>query len=402
MPRAHGGARLLGVLVALLLVATASAQEGEISVTIHEVDDSAFPEVSVLITANGPAGPLTGLVAEEVTATELFEDAEVLSVEGATEADVPLALVLVIDISGSMAGFPMVQAQEAAVSLVESLSPGDAVAVVSFASTVEVVQPLTTELEEAVAAVQGLVAAGNTALYDAVAQGAALADESGFQRSAVVLFSDGADFGGISAFTREASLQTAAASEAVFYVIGYGPDIDLEYLELLAEAGSGGYFPAAVAQEIGVVFGEIETVLRSQYVVRLQSLADDAARDRAVSIGISRGDLSGALSTEYASQRPDPTPTPEPSPTPTPEAAVPEPEDDEPAVSDDTEGTGAGAALQIVLPLLAAGIVVGGGVLAVRRRRAAAAQRRRDELAMREHFLERSELMERERGESEE
>ena len=66
-----------------------------------------------------------------------------------------------------MLGKPLEDAKGAALAFLDNLAPGDEVALIDFDSTVKLAQPFTTDLDAVRAAIDGLVADGGTALYDA-------------------------------------------------------------------------------------------------------------------------------------------------------------------------------------------------------------------------------------------
>jgi len=298
---------------------TPVAAEEEITVSVLAVDDSEFPSVTALVTADESGRPLLSLLPAEVQVTEGGVAAAVEAVVPATGA-IPMALVITIDVSGSMEGAAMEQARAFAASLVTNLAPGDVAALVTFSDTVQVAQPFTSDHGALLAAINGLTASGNTALYDAVARSAELAALSDVTRRAVVIISDGEDFGARSLSTRDGSLASASTA-STFYVVGVGGSIDRPYLQALAQMTAGRFFDAPAPAELPGIYASIEELLRAQYAITFRSAAGPLGADREVSIRIERNGLSGAASRSYQSLRPDsetiPTPTSVPSPTPT-------------------------------------------------------------------------------------
>lgn len=363
------------VLVAVAIgfgPARAGLAEGEIDVRVVAVDDAGFPLVTVVFMADAGGTPLTDVGVEEVAVVEAGEAARVISVQPVTDANIPLAMVLAMDLSGSMAGEPLERSRDAAAALVESLGPGDAVGVLTFADTVVVLQTPSAEKTAALAVVASLAAVGNTALYDAVAGAAELAAGAELSRRAVVLLSDGEDFGGQSAVGREGSLVAASGSGVPFYVIGLGTEVDRGYLEELAERTGGRFYEAPQPGDVAGIYGALEELLRSQLVVTVESAGPAGDMEREVRVRVERAEGSGEASMSYRSARPAPSSGPMASAVPaTPTAiATRSPSPAAPAVSDDTGeaegGGGAGWALPLAGLLLLAPAVA---VFAVARRR---------------------------------
>lgn len=280
----------------------AYADDGELAVSIASVDDSGYPVVRAVINVDHGGLPLLDLSSDQVGATEEGSVAEVSSVQPAFDSEMPIALVLVIDTSGSVAGELIAEVQAAAIGLVEQLGAADSVAVVSFADQVTIVQTLTTDHDATIVAIEGLTAFGNTALFDAVGAASSLAALADVPRSAVVLLSDGAEYGGFSNATRESSL-AGIESGAPFYVIGVSEWVDLAYLEEVAGRSGGRYFAAGTAGEVDGVYSAIEELLRSQYVVTLQSAGGAGDGERDLEIVVTSGELSATASRTYASRQ---------------------------------------------------------------------------------------------------
>ena len=324
-PPAAAAARYLLLLTASLLLVAAPLRaraDGEIELAVISVDDSGFPIVRVVLTADRLGRPLEAIPAEALRVEEAGSPARVRSIERAVDASADLALVLALDTSGSVGGATLSEAQAAARSLVESLAEGDTVTVLSFASEVSLVQEATTDRAAAAAAIEGLAAVGNTALYESVDRAAQLASEAGAVRRAVVLLTDGQDYGDVSSVTREQSLTAAAGAPAVFYAIGVGDGFDRAYLEELADRSGGRAFFAAGAADVAAIYQALEERLRSQFVLEIESAAASEPRARAIAVAVTLADASGLVALSYASSRP-PVPAPTaPAPTEAPPAAT--------------------------------------------------------------------------------
>lgn len=363
----------LATLLVFLLVAAAPLEandpavaEEDISVSILSVDDAAFPEVTLVFTADQHSRPIAEVAPRNVEIEESGSPATPVSVRRAVDEDIPLALIVALDVSGSMEGEALTNAKSAATTLINSLAPTDSAAVLAFANEVTVEQALTQDKALLTDAVSRLQAGGNTALYDAVAESALVASDSNVTRRAVVLLSDGEDFGNLSALDREQSLTTAAEGATLFYSLGVGPYIDQAYLEELASRSGGRFFLATGPQDIPAVYASVEELLRSQFVVAFQASSPSDLQERSVKISLTLGESTGFAERAYRSLRPVPPPPPPP---PAPAAAQVHDTEPEPASA---EGSGSSfPVLAVVAPAVILLIVVGVGARRwLKRRRA--------------------------------
>ncbi len=333
MRRLIGSLVVLGVLAAVALPSGRFASaDGGVTLAILGVDDSKFPTVTAFVLAEVNGRPVTEVAPGEIKAEDLGVQAQVLSVRRANVGETPLALVLVLDTSGSM-GPPysdgLARAKEAAVAMVNGLQAADRVALISFAEDVAVRVPFTQDRAAVINAIQALQPGGNTALYQAVAEAARLAGEAGLPRRAVVFLTDGRDFGGRSQVGRADSLNLAATSAPQFLVIGLGQDIDREYLAELAARTQGRYVEAPSPADLAGAFGALAEVLRSHLEVtyRVENQLDKT--DRTVKITLTKDGASGTAERAYKNSHPvvvmPPAPPPAPAPAPEPRVVEPQP-----------------------------------------------------------------------------
>ncbi|HAX82731.1 MAG TPA: hypothetical protein DCY40_09215 [Actinobacteria bacterium] len=205
---------------AILMVASGAIAGGGVEVV--SVDVSAHPEVSVVV-----AVPAT-----VVAAAPTADDFAVVVDGSRVAADVyalvrdPMEVVLVMDTSGSMAGAPIEQAKAAALKFAEQLPDTAHLAVVGFGDGAATLAPMGSAREEVAAAISGLAARGETALYDAVVEAASLFTGSDARR-VLVLLSDGGD-----------TVSTAELDDAVVAVADAGAELRAVALET-AESAPG-------------------------------------------------------------------------------------------------------------------------------------------------------------------
>jgi uncharacterized protein YegL len=267
-PRCTARWLVLSVLVLwAAFPAARTAADGEVIVSIASVDESQFPIVRVTLTAERDGRPLGEPSPADVSISVRGSTIPARSVTTRTDASVPIVVVLAVDVSGSMAGDTISRVREAASSLIAALGPQDRAAIISFGTTVRVVQGLTQSKPALQAALSELRAGGDTALYDAAVQAAGLARDSGVERRTVIMLSDGEDFGGRSLATRQAASAAATKSGAVFYAAGVGDSFDRSFLVDLATSTGGRFFEAGGASDIPPLYALISTLLRGQYIV---------------------------------------------------------------------------------------------------------------------------------------
>jgi Ca-activated chloride channel homolog len=217
------------------------------------------------------------------------------------ETDRPVSLAFLIDVSSSEAR-ALPQLKQAARSFMESIirSKEDEAALVPFTERAFLEQPFTGnllalyrvlgQLEVAFPEYLGLgrpisglpsgpgtsaAPMGTTAIWDAVALTASevIAPRVGIRRRAIILLTDGRDTS--SRLKREAAIERAITAETVIYVIGIGDEslegVDKGPLQKLAEATGGRAFFPKKEVDLKTAFSEIETELRTQYLVAYSS-----------------------------------------------------------------------------------------------------------------------------------
>src|SRR5688572_6592170 len=229
---------LLAALALVLAVPAMALAEDPVRLAVTQLDASQFPVVRIAATVTDAQGrAVKGLQAADLRVSE--EGRPQTTTVTLTDRVAPVALVLVLDTSGSIAGQPFSDAKAAMNSLVRSLRPADRGAVITFNTTASVAQPLTGDKSALVGAIDRAVAAGNTAIFDAV--NAALdvvASVPAPSRKAIVLLTDGIDN---SSTTPLAALtQKLGSTDLPLYVVGLGADLDRPVLQRLADSSRNG------------------------------------------------------------------------------------------------------------------------------------------------------------------
>ena len=316
--------RLRGVLVlfalSLAIPVAAYAQTGE-QITINQVDGRGWPNVTVNLTLTGPDG--NAVPGVEVSQFEITEAGQAQSLTGLAlgpARDVPISVVLVIDVSGSMDGDKLAQAKVAAVSFLASLGPEDQAALLAFNTAVISVVPMTGDRAALENGVNALQAGGDTAAYDALYEAAEViaASPPGFRRS-IILLTDGADTA--SRHSARVASDVAKQSNSLVYTIGLGPDANDTVLKGMSEPSGGKYFKAPTGSELQGIYAAISLELSSQLLLKYNSTTRVERAYELVSIIVKYTSKSGQVIVKSVRYRPPPSAvvpaTPEVSAVPT-------------------------------------------------------------------------------------
>jgi Ca-activated chloride channel family protein len=179
----------------------------------------------------------------------------------------PLNLAVVLDRSGSMTGAKIEKARQAAMGLIDQLSPRDTVALVAYESEVDVLYPSQAlenreSLKNRIARIEP---GGSTALYAGVETGAEQLQKF-LQRdrlNRVILLSDGIANVGPSSTAELKELGRRLARRGISVTtIGVGDDYNEDLMAGLAEASDANYYyvqdaeklPDIFAKELGALF----------------------------------------------------------------------------------------------------------------------------------------------------
>ncbi|MGH8924429.1 MAG: VWA domain-containing protein [Acidimicrobiia bacterium] len=220
-----------------------------------------------------------------------------LTVEPLAQSLEPVGIVLVIDTSGSMEGEPMEAAKSAAINFVNQKRPGDFIALVTFADTVQTVAGFTSDGEALVSRIEALEAAGETAFNDGVIQALNLFEQSQATtlRRNIIVLSDGADT--VSAATTDdvlAAINNPANPVRIFGVALESPEFVPDAVQQVATAGNGLFLSTTDPAQLSNLYSQIQREINNLLVVRFRSPVTAAG---AVEFAVNYGDL-GALRTE--------------------------------------------------------------------------------------------------------
>ena len=183
-PRARAGASFLFPFAFFLFGLCALAQS--------PVFRAGIETVHVTVTVVDAHGRLiTGLSKEDF---EVFEDGTRVPVTQFSDKRVPVSLGLLLDVSDSMFGQPIVDAREAVDRFVgDLLEPGDEAFIASFNHAPRIVTMWTRPPSVLRGRLADIKPTGGTAIYDALIATSSMFGKREHTRAALVVISDGAD-----------------------------------------------------------------------------------------------------------------------------------------------------------------------------------------------------------------
>jgi Ca-activated chloride channel family protein len=213
-----------------------------------------------------------------------------------------LAMMLVIDKSGSMGGEKIEMAKEAARAAVELLGPGDKIGVLAFEGEnfwVSELHPCN-DKGFVLDRIAGLEAGGGTVMAPAMEEAHEVLRTAVAKLKHMIILTDGisapGDFEGIA--------QAMAADRITVSTVAMGSDADQKLLEDIAHIGSGRYYVADDPAQVPQIFAK-ETVTASKSAINEQPFSPTIIRPTQVLSEISLDVAPFLLG--YVITRPKPT-----------------------------------------------------------------------------------------------
>jgi VWFA-related protein len=215
-------------------------------------------------------------------------------------SDAPASIVLLQDLSGSMAnGGKLEESREALRFFLDQSLPGDEFAIATFASDLfDIEVPFTKEQSALREASASWRAYGTTALHDAVSRLPGISLEGRNPKRFALLITDGVD--NASRITPEAARAIVQEAHLPTYVLGLdaGNPYELnetgkklyryaDVLSLLAAVTGGRYYPISNHEDLRRALAEILDDVRHQYVLGF-STGDGAVKFRPLTVEVKK------------------------------------------------------------------------------------------------------------------
>ena len=213
-----------------------------------------------------------------------------------------LAMVIVIDKSGSMGGLKMEMTKDASKGAIELLGPKDKIGVILFEGETFVLQEMTSGVNKAavIDKIAGIEAGGGTVMEPAMQQALEMLQNTVAKLKHVIILTDGisspGDFEGIA--------QQMAQAKITLSTVGVGDDADNKLLENLAKIGNGRHYATEDPSNIPQIFAK-ETVTASKAAINEQPFIPQVLRPTQVLADIDFNTAPFLLG--YVTTRPKPT-----------------------------------------------------------------------------------------------
>jgi Ca-activated chloride channel homolog len=265
--------RCLFTLVALVLPSLAWPQESSLPQSHQGGDYTIGVNVDMVVlpaTAQDHKGTLvSGLSKSDF---QVYEDGVLQSIKYFSHDDIPVTVGLVIDNSGSMKP-KRLEVNAAALAFARFSNPQDQMFVVNFNEKVSFGLPdqipFTDKATQLEAALSGIAAKGQTALYDALAAALEQLKKGDRDKKVLIVISDGGD--NASKHTLTQILSMVGHPGVTLYTIGIfdeeDEDRNPQVLKQLAKNTGGESFLPASLQDVGPICERIAHDIRNQYTI---------------------------------------------------------------------------------------------------------------------------------------
>lgn len=266
----------LCLLALLVLTAGASAQTPEASPPPDEgppkVEKIRTDLVSLTLTVTDLYGRyVSGLTKSAFTVIDNNKEQEITYF---SDADAPVSVGVLFDVSGSMSGEKIAKARNALKRFINTSHPSDEYFLIAFNSKAQLLMDRTRDGDALLQKLTLVQPRQNTALYDAVYLGIERVTRGSHQKRALLIISDGQDnssrynFGEVRRLMKESDVVTYAVgiidSGDVGSSLGMQGQSFLD--ELTSVTGGKSFYPSSNV-EMDEIFERIALELRHQYSI---------------------------------------------------------------------------------------------------------------------------------------
>ncbi|MHA2609507.1 MAG: FHA domain-containing protein [bacterium JZ-2024 1] len=284
--------KYIPMLVSLIFF---NALTPSLNLQIHQVDYSRYPEITVYFTLfNVRNLPLVGAKKEQFRVLEDGEEVRDFVLASAEMAGQKMYVVLLLDVSGSMAVKGKWESvQKALGNYFEDRDPMAEIALITFGDVLKVVHPFGKPLENWREMLEGIAPVGTkTLLYDSLYEGLKLIQAQVPARKAIILLTDGRDEGSVT--TLEDVVRLATGLGVPIFSIAFGQDADQKVLSRLARVSGGISLFATDPEDLSYMYSLISLQLASQYAITYVTSAYPGTGKHSLAIIYSSGETEAS------------------------------------------------------------------------------------------------------------
>lgn len=245
-----------GLMLIAGLAMSATLHGQQIDAAITDVDFSQLPRVTFKVCVSENGQIVRGLDESMFT---LLENGipQNISIRCPDPTEIN-SVALVLDNSGSIFS-ALPKLIEASKRLVDSLGDNDEAAVITFGRSIQIEQPFTTDKTQLKNVLDGMVASGGTAMFDAAIEACDQLELRSGNRHAVII-SDGED--NLSTATVDDVIELANLLDIKLHTIAFdiAPEVQDQMRRMAVETG-GVYFFVARPSELTAVYDKIADII---------------------------------------------------------------------------------------------------------------------------------------------
>jgi len=289
--------RLALVCMLVLLIASPAVAAPSVAL-VQDIDASEYPVINLDVVL--PAELSESQTNPVFSVHENGKSVEVLDAHG-EQRQQAVDVVLLLDTSGSMKGAAITAAKQAAKAFIGELEAPSRVSVIAFADKAGTIVPAGADSDEVVAAIEGLKADGETALYDALLLATRTIQVSDDYAPVIVVLSDGGDT--VSRVRLDAVLSELKRIEVPVVSVALNtPEADYTTLKTLSLQTGGRTAAVTDSAQLAKVYEGIARELQTRYRVAYRSRRPSTA-DLEIRVDAVAGDRAAVA--EVAMRNPD-------------------------------------------------------------------------------------------------
>ncbi|MCB1221921.1 MAG: VWA domain-containing protein [Planctomycetales bacterium] len=288
-----------------------------VELRISQIELSEFPTVRAFISVADESGiPVRTLQAEDFVITENNQSVENVRFANRDELDLPLSIMFVVDVSGSMLGInpqegvptPLDLEKEAIREFVSQLSQRDRVGLVTFSDAAYSPVRMTSDHQQLLAELDYLAAWGQTTLWDGLKVGIEdLNADTTEARKALIVLSDGVDTNSLETLQTVIQLYEAEAMSQnkgfSIYTLALGDQVNRSALQQLAKRTGGMHLDSPTADKLNEVYQSILNQIQNEYLIEYTSVAA-AEQGKIMDISASLNNVRSTIPGEYTYRSP--------------------------------------------------------------------------------------------------